>query len=138
MSSLISIATLYFVKKLFWKEQNWFFSSKVRQKEEAKHAAVVLEAVREEAGYWKPMKQRGEWESRTEKKVTFIEFYVMKVKVSQSCLTSLWPHGLHTPWNSPGQNTRVDSCSFLQGIFPTQSSNPGLPHCRRILYQLSH
>ena len=25
-----------------------------------------------------------------------------------------------------------------QGIFPTQGSNPGLPHCRRILYQLSH
>ena len=28
--------------------------------------------------------------------------------------------------------------SLLQGIFPTQGSNPGLPHCRRILYQLSH
>ena len=41
-------------------------------------------------------------------------------------------------WNSPGQNTGVDSLSLLQGIFPTQGSNPGLPHCRRILYQLSH
>ena len=30
------------------------------------------------------------------------------------------------------------SLSFLQGIFPTQGSNPGLPHCRQILYQLSH
>ena len=43
-----------------------------------------------------------------------------------------------SPWNSPGQNTRVGSLSLLQGIFPTQGSNPGLPHCRRILYQLSH
>ena len=43
-----------------------------------------------------------------------------------------------TPWNSPGQNTGVGSRSLLQGIFPTQGSNPGLPHCRRILYQLSH
>ena len=43
-----------------------------------------------------------------------------------------------TPWNSPGQNTEVDSLSLLQGIFPTQGSNPGLPHCRRVLYQLSH
>ena len=45
---------------------------------------------------------------------------------------------LYSPWNSPGQNTRVGSCSLLQGIFPTQGSNPGLPHCRWILYQLSH
>ena len=47
-------------------------------------------------------------------------------------------HGLYSPWNSPGQNTGVGSCSLLQGIFPTQGSNPGLPHCRWILYQLSH
>ena len=43
-----------------------------------------------------------------------------------------------TPWNSPGQNTGVGSLSLLQGIFPTQGSNPGFPHCRWILYQLSH
>ena len=51
---------------------------------------------------------------------------------------SLQTHGLHSPWNSPGQNTGVGSLSLLQGIFPTKGSNPGLPHCRRILYQLSH
>ena len=51
---------------------------------------------------------------------------------------SLWPHGLYSPWNSLGQNTGVGSLSLLQGIFPTQGSNPGLPHCRQILYQLSH
>ena len=45
---------------------------------------------------------------------------------------------LHSPWNSPGQNTGVGSLSLLQGIFPTQGSNPGLLHCRWILYQLSH
>ena len=39
---------------------------------------------------------------------------------------------------SPGQNTGVGSLSLLQGIFPTQGSNPGLPHCRWILFQLSH
>ena len=42
------------------------------------------------------------------------------------------------PWNSPGQNTGMDSCSLLQRIFPIQGSNPGLPHCRQILYCLSH
>ena len=51
---------------------------------------------------------------------------------------SLQPHGLYGPWNSPGQNTGVHSLSLLQGIFPTQELNPGLPHCRQILYQLSH
>ena len=51
---------------------------------------------------------------------------------------SLQPHGLYSPWNSPGQNTGVGSLSLLQGIFPTQGLNPGLLHCRRILYQLSH
>ena len=51
---------------------------------------------------------------------------------------SLQPHGLYSPWNSPGQNTGVVSLSLLQGIFPTQGSNPGLLHCRQILYQLSH
>ena len=51
---------------------------------------------------------------------------------------SLQRHGLYSPWNSPGQNTRVGSLSLLQGIFPTQGLNPCLPHCRQILYQLSH
>ena len=51
---------------------------------------------------------------------------------------SLQPHGLYSPWNSPGQNTGVGSLYLLQGIFPTQESNRGLLHCRRILYQLSY
>ena len=48
------------------------------------------------------------------------------------------PWTIYSPWNSPGQNTGVGSLSFLQGIFPTQGTNPGLLHCRQILYQLSH
>ena len=55
---------------------------------------------------------------------------------SHVCL--LRPRGLYNPWNSPGQNTGVGSLFLLQGIFPTQGLNPGLPHCRWILYQLSH
>ena len=51
---------------------------------------------------------------------------------------SLWPRGLYSLWNSPGQNAGVGGLSLLQGIFPTQAFNPGLPHCRWILYQLSH
>ena len=59
-------------------------------------------------------------------------------KESRSGVDSLRPHGLYSPWNSPGQNTGVGRCSLLQGIFPNQGSNSGLPHCRLILYQLSH
>ena len=66
---------------------------------------------------------------------------------------SLWPHGLYkemdttewlnwtglyNPWTSPGQNTGLGGLSLLQGIFPTQGLNTGLPHCRWILYLLSH
>ena len=52
--------------------------------------------------------------------------------------SSLRPRGLYSPQNSPGQNIGVGNLSLLQGIFPTQGSNPGLPHCRLILYELSH
>ena len=52
--------------------------------------------------------------------------------------SSLGSHELYSPWTSPGQNTGVGSLSLLQRIFPTQVLNPGLLHCRQILYQLSH
>ena len=61
--------------------------------------------------------------------------------MNESCSVmsdSLRPHGLYSPWNSPGQNTGVGRLSLLQGIFPTQGLNPGLLHCRWLLYQLSH
>ena len=58
---------------------------------------------------------------------------VRKVSESRSAASnSLQPHRLYSPWNSPGQNTGVGSLSLLQGIFPTQGSNPGLP------WQLDH
>ena len=64
--------------------------------------------------------------------------------VSQSCPTLCNPmdcsllgissvHG-----HSPSKNTGVGCHALLQGIFPTQGLNPGLPHCRWILYSLSH
>ena len=69
-----------------------------------------------------------------------------KVKQKESCSVvsnSLWPHGLWPArllcsWDSSGKNTGVSSHSIFQGLFPIQGSNPGLPPCRQILYQLSH
>ena len=63
--------------------------------------------------------------------------------LSRSILSSsLRPHGLQLTrllclCNSPGRNTGVGSHSLLQWICPAQGWNPGLPHCRRILYCLS-
>ena len=67
----------------------------------------------------------------------------MKSEKSESCSVvsnSLWPHGLYSPWISPGQNTGVSSLFLLQGIFTTQESNRGLLHCRLFfsLHQLSY
>ena len=59
----------------------------------------------------------------------------VKVKVAHSCLTLCDPID-DSSWNSQ-QNTGEGRLSLLQEIFPTQGSNPGLPHCRRILYHIS-
>ena len=62
-----------------------------------------------------------------------------EVKWSRSVVSdSLRPRGLEPtrllcPWDSPGKNTGVGYHFLLQGIFPTQGSNPGLPHCRQML-----
>ena len=63
----------------------------------------------------------------------------VKAKVTQSCPTLCDPMDFpYSPWNSPGQDSGVGRLSLLQGIFPTQGSNPGLLHCSWILYQLSY
>ena len=63
--------------------------------------------------------------------------------VAQSCPTLCTPMicslpGSSVHGDSPGKNTGVGCHFLLQGIFPTQGSSLGLPHCRRILYCLSH
>ena len=64
--------------------------------------------------------------------------------VDQSCPTlcdpmDCSPPGSSVHGDSPGKNTPLECChALLQGIFPTQGSNPRLPLCRQILYPLSH
>ena len=63
--------------------------------------------------------------------------------VTQSCPTvcgsmDCSPPGSSVHRDSPGKNTGVGCHALLQGIFPTQRMNPGFPHCKWILYQLSH
>ena len=68
----------------------------------------------------------------------FVHIHLYEIESCPVVSDSLLPQGLHSPWNSPGQNTGVGSVFLLQGVFPTQGLNPGLLHCRQILYQLSH
>ena len=69
---------------------------------------------------------------------------LIPLSVTRSIVSdSLQPHGLLparflSPGDSPGLNTGVDCHSLLQGIFPTQGLNLGLPYCRQSLYPLSH
>ena len=69
---------------------------------------------------------------------------LLSVPAMKSCLALFNPMDplqqarLLCPWNSPGKNTGVDCHTLLQGIFLTQVLNPGLPHCKWILYHLSH
>ena len=63
------------------------------------------------------------------------------VKVAQSCpalFDPLWPHGLYSSWNSPGQNTGVDSLSLFQGDLSNPGIEPRSPVLQAVLYQLSH
>ena len=92
---------------------------------------------------WPPLKRtwlgtkREKWENHDRKQ--FSKPLTASESESRSVVSdSLHPHGLYSPWNSPGQNTGVGSLSLLQGTVPTQGSNQGLPHYRQILYQLSH
>ena len=88
-----------------------------------RHYASKLKRIRRGPGKWEVLSSRDQ----------------VKWSESLSVVSNyLQPQGLYSPWNSPDQNTGESSLSFLKGIFPTQGLNRGLPHCRQILYQLSH
>ena len=72
-----------------------------------------------------------------------LTFYIVLCFAAQSCPTLCNPMDCNMPGSSahgdsPGKNTGVGCHVFLQRIFPTQGSNPGLPHCWQILYQLGY
>ena len=112
------------------------------------HWSVVISFSRGSSqprdGTWLPALQADSFPSEPPGKPTYLlpSFYLLcslkYEKESRSAVSnSLWPHGLCSPWSSPGQNTGVGSSSArsgdpdLQGIFPTQGWNPGCLHCRR-------
>ena len=93
-------------------------------------------ATREDQEYWS-------WPQELNRGLLLLRWilyqlsYQGRVNESRSVMSdSLKPHGLYNPGNL--QAKILGSRSLLQGIFPTRGLNPGLPHCRQILYQLTH
>ena len=75
--------------------------------------------------------------------ISYLFYICARCLVAQLCLTLCNPMDCSQPGSSvhgdsPGMNTGVGGHALLQGIFPNQGSNPGLLHCRQVLYRLSH
>ena len=87
--------------------------------EEIKNTTTFCD-IRHKGRIWKPVHT---WSIHFITATTNRNYSLLKIKSESH----------YSPWHSPGQNTRVDSLSLLQGIFPTQGSNPGLLHCRHSL-----
>ena len=114
--------------------KNWMLLSTWMEKEMATHSSILAWRIpwtEGPGGLQSTGLQRvgHDWATSL-----FKEYCVGKVKVAQLCLILCNPMDYYSPWNSPDQNTEVGSLSVLQGIFPSQGLNTGLPHCRRILF----
>ena len=109
--------------------------AKSRTQWATKHAAPNL------AGHKSRVEERRAGEQMPVKMLYFC-VCVHVCLVAQSCPTLCDPVDCGPPvsvhGDSPDKNTRMGCHALLQGIFPSRGSNPGLPHCRRILYHLSH
>ena len=115
----------------------WPFPHKPTQKNNFYKRIVI-----QKTNLWLP---GGKWGEEINWKIG-INIYTVCVcmcESNQSCPifsdpTDCSPPGSSVHKDSPGKNTGVGCCALLQGIFPTQGSNPGLSYCRQILYQLSY
>ena len=69
---------------------------------------------------------------------TYIKKWMIESESHSVLFNVLRPHGLYSPWNSPGQNTGVGRLTLLQRIYSTKESNWDLLYCRWVFYQLSY
>ena len=126
-----------FFHNILWKIQTNFLASPI--------LATFTQAVSGPPALWSTSSFLAKWKHQFFKEVIpDCIRYCFIGSTPNNSLPLLWwkwkvkPRGLYSPWNSPGQNIGVGSLSLFHGIFPTQGSNPSLPHCRRLLYQLSY
>ena len=105
---------------------------------------ILNELIEKEISLW-PDSKVGELDESGQKKQTSI-YKTMCYAVLCLVFSRVWlcdpmdcrPPGSSIHGDSPGKTTGVGCHDLLQGIFLTQGSNPGLLHCRQILYCLSH
>ena len=117
-----------------------------REKERYTHLNAGFQRIarRDKKVFLSDQCKEREKNNRMEKTIDTKGTFDAKRKWSRSVVSnSLRPHGLQPtrllcPWDFPGTSTGVGCHFLLQGIFLTQESNPGLPHCRQTLYHLSH
>ena len=90
--------------------------------------------------WWATVHRVAKSQTRLKRLSTHARVVLMKKKVTLSCLTLC--NNIEACQallqDSPCKSIGVGCHSLLQGIFSTQGSKPGLPHCRQILYHLSH
>ena len=115
------------------------------EKEMATHSSVLAWRIPETAAHQAlgPHRVGHDWSDLAA--AAAVDWHVSVYELSESesgshsvLSDSLWPHGLYSPCDSPSQNSGVGSLSLLQGIFPTQGLNSGLPHWGQILHHLSY
>ena len=95
-------------------------------------ASLVAQLVKNPPAMWETWFQSLGWEDALEEGMaTHSRILAWRTPMDKSLAG-------YSPWNTPGQDTGLGSRSFLQRFFSTQGLKPGLPHCRQILYPLSH
>ena len=130
-----SLSTFTFIKRLFSSSSlsavrvvssAYLRSSTQKEKEMATHSSVLAWRI---PGMAEPSGLPSMGSHRVRHDSSDLAAAAHKSESRSVVSDSLQPHGLYSPWNSPGQNTSVGSLSFFQGILPImQGSNPGLLH----------
>ena len=116
----------------------------IKKKKKCKKAKWLSEEVLQITEKWKEVKDKREKKRKVHLNAKFQRIASKEKKVKLLSRVRLFAtpwtvvYQLLCPWDFPGKNTGLGCHFLLQGIFPAQGSNLGLPHCRQILYHLSH
>ena len=115
------------------KIKSWFFE---KRNKIDKPLARLIKNKREKNQINKIRNEKGEITTDTEEIQRIISDYYEQLHGNKT-LCNPMDTRLPRPWDFLSKSTGVGCCFLLQGIFPTQGLNPGLPHCRQMLYCLS-
>ena len=116
----------------------------IPKKKKCKKAKWLSEEVLQITEKWKEVKDKREKKRKVHLNAKFQRIASKEKKVKLLSRVRLFAtpwtvvYQLLCPWDFPGKNTGLGCHFLLQGIFPAQGSNPGLPHYRQILYHLGH